>query len=371
MRLGLLGAFPFLSGCTTTDDHYNTARLEPIILADGGKGFVFASSQAPFIPWGLNYGNNGRLIEDFWDAEWDTIVSDFREMKALGANVVRVHLQFGKFMRSPSVPDEPALQKLQLLIELAERTQLYLDVTGLACYRKGDVPRWYDALEESARWGAQAAFWEAVAQTCASSPSIFCYDLMNEPVAAANPRKAGEWYSGHLLGGLDFIQYINLDPAERKREDVALQWIQRMSAAIRKHDRNRLITVGMLPWVQGWQHLSGFIPARVADEVDFLSVHIYPDAKKPGEAREALRHCNVGKAVVIEETFPLTCSPEQLADFLADSRRIACGWMGHYDGVTIDEYDSAEARGDLTVQQAMWRDWLRLFVEMRPAMLRR
>ena len=28
----------------------------------------------------------------------------------------------------------------------------------------------------------QAAFWEAVAETCKDSPAIFCYDLMNEPI---------------------------------------------------------------------------------------------------------------------------------------------------------------------------------------------
>ena len=45
-----------------------------------------------------------------------------------------------------------------------------------------------------------------------------------------------------------------------------------------------MITVGMLPWVTGWQHLSGFLPAEVAKHVDFLSVHIYPKTKKPAEA---------------------------------------------------------------------------------------
>ena len=48
-------------------------------------------------------------------------------------------------------------------MKLAEATGLYLDITGLGCYHKKDVPEWYDKLDESDRWAAQAKFWEAVA----------------------------------------------------------------------------------------------------------------------------------------------------------------------------------------------------------------
>ena len=50
------------------------------------------------------------------------------------------------------------------LVRLAEETGLYLDVTGLGCYHRGDVPAWYDALDEAARWDVQARFWSAVAK---------------------------------------------------------------------------------------------------------------------------------------------------------------------------------------------------------------
>jgi hypothetical protein len=63
---------------------------------------------------------------------------------------------------------------------LAEQTGLYLDLTGLGCYHKQDVPQWYDKLTEQDRWAAQAVFWETVAKTCAHSPAIFCYDLLSE-----------------------------------------------------------------------------------------------------------------------------------------------------------------------------------------------
>ena len=164
----------------------------------------------------------------------------------MGANVVRVHLQFGKFMLSPDKLNPDALARLSRLLQLAEETGLYLDLTGLACYRKADVPAWYDTLPDSERWAAQARFWEGVAAQCSTSPAVFCYDLINEPIASGSQRKPGDWYSGEL-GGLNFIQFINLEAKGRSSGQIAQQWIKTMTRAIHKRDRRHLITVGLLP----------------------------------------------------------------------------------------------------------------------------
>jgi hypothetical protein len=358
-----------LCGCRSTSEtptQHGARAMERIVVAPDGRGFVTAETKRLFHPWGMNYGNGGRLMEDFWDKEWATLAGDFRELKALGANVVRVHLQFGKFMDAPDRPDVVALKQFRRLLRLAEETGIYLDVTGLACYRPSDTPAWYDAMDEPARWAAQARFWEAVAEAGARSPAVFCYDLANEVLSPAGKREPGQWRSGSLFGGFDFLQYIALDPAGRKREDIAAAWIRHLTAAIRKHDRKALITVGLLPWSQQWKHLSGFLPERVAPELDFICVHIYPDSKKPDEAMECLRHFAVGKPVVIEETFPLSCGVEQLDEFLHASREIACGWIGHYDGNTIEELDALERAGKLTMARSVYRSWLRLFVRLTP-----
>src|SRR5690242_7332886 len=77
-------------------------------VADDGRGFVVAPSGARFVPWGFNYDHDerNRLIEEYWEPEWPKVEQDFAEMKDLGANVVRVHLQVGKFLRGPDEPDE-------------------------------------------------------------------------------------------------------------------------------------------------------------------------------------------------------------------------------------------------------------------------
>ena len=74
--------------------------LEWIRPSAGGDGFVRGERVEPFRVWGFNYDHDepGRLLEDYWESDWDTVVADFSEMKALDANVVRIHLQLGSFM---------------------------------------------------------------------------------------------------------------------------------------------------------------------------------------------------------------------------------------------------------------------------------
>jgi hypothetical protein len=267
-------------------------------------------------------------------------------------------------MTAPDKANDAALDQLTHLLAVAESTGLFLDLTGLACYRTADVPPWYDPLDDEARWNAQAALWRAVATRCASSRAVFCYDLMNEPIAPG--QKTNKWYSGVLLGGYDFLQYIAHNPTNRPRGELARAWIDKLSAAIREHDQNNFVTVGMLPWVSGWKHMSGFVPKEVAPHVDYLSVHIYPKTKDPDEATTALNECAADKPVVIEETFPLDCGVAQLETFLRASRAIACGWIFHYDGMTIAEYDALERENNLSLPQSMWREGLRLFTRLTP-----
>jgi len=337
------------------------------VAADGG-GFVLVPSGEEFRPWGLNYGNAGRLIEDYWEAEWGTVAEDFGEMRRLGANTVRVHLQVGKFMEGPDACKEGALERLRRLTALAEEEGVYLDLTGLGCYRPADVPGWYDVLAEAERWSAQARFWECVAAVGARSRAVFCYDLMNEPLSPGERREPGRWYSGALFGGYDFIQWIALDPGERSREEIAVEWIRTLTAAIRRQDGRALVTAGLLPSTPEWGHFSGFLPEQAARELDFVSVHIYPEAGKVEEAVETLRGFGAGKPVVVEETFPLRCGAGEVEEFLRRSREYACGWMGHYDGTPAEELEERRRSGTITMAEAVYLAWLELFRGMRGEM---
>jgi hypothetical protein len=325
-------------------------------VSEDKTGFVLESSGKQFTPWGFNYDHDhqGRLIEDYWAAEWDKVVDHFAQMRKLGANVVRIHLQFGKFMQSADKPDNTALDLLAKLIALAEKQHLYLDLTGLGCYHKKDVPVWYDKLSEKERWDAQARFWEAVADRCANSPAVFCYDLMNEPVV---PGGKGKDWLGPPFGDKHFVQFITRDQQDRPRPAIARAWIKHLTSAIRKRDKNHMITVGLVDWSLDRPGLtSGFVPDKIADDIDFVSVHIYPQKGKLDEALKTLSGFAVGKPVLIEETFPLACSPKELEDFIDRSKKHVSGWIGFYWGKPPEDLRRSNTIGD-----AMTLGWLELF----------
>ena len=337
------------------------APADRIRVSPDGRGFVHADGRA-FQPWGFNYDHDerSRLLEDYWQDEWPRVESDFREMKQLGANVVRVHLQLARFLDSADRPNAASFRKLGDLLVLAERLGLYLDLTGLGSYRKADVPAWYDALGEAERWAVQARFWAEVARTCVGSPAVFCYDLMNEPVVPGGRRAEGDWL-GQPFGGFCYVQFITLDQGDRPRPEVARAWVARLAAAVREIDRDHLITVGLVDWSLDRPGLtSGFLPASIVPEVDFLAVHLYPQKGKVEEALETLRGFAFGKPVLVEETFPLACSGTEMRQFLRDSRATAAGHIGFYWGQTPEELANPR-----TISEAITAEWLKIFQEER------
>lgn len=334
------------------------ARLERIRASDDKTHFVGATSGKRFVVWGVNYDHDdaGRLLEDYWTQEWRTVVEDFKEIKALGANVVRVHLQTAKFMDTADKPNEANLARLTKLVQLAEETGLYLDVTGLGCYHKKDVPAWYDKLDEAARWDVQARFWQAVAGACKGSDAIFCYDLMNEPVLAGD-KNSNDWLAGEPLGGKHFVQRITRDLAGRSREEVAKQWILKLTTAIRKVDDRHLLTVGVIPWAHVFKGAKPlFYAPGVGDPLDFVSVHLYPKKGEVDAALTALKVYEIGKPLVVEEIFPLGCSIEEVGAFIDGSRKFCDGWVSFYWGKTIAENEKA---GD--IKGALIAKWLSYF----------
>ncbi|MCK4275588.1 MAG: cellulase family glycosylhydrolase, partial [Phycisphaerae bacterium] len=277
---------------------------------------------------------------------------------------VRIHLQVAKFMDGPAEPNETALGRLARLVKLAEQTKLYLDITGLGCYHKKDVPKWYGAMGEAGRWQVQALFWEAVAKTCSQSSAVFCYDLMNEPVLPGENEKQTEWLLGEF-GGKYFVQRITLELAGRTRKQVAKAWVDKLAAAIRKHDDRHMITVGVIPWVHTFPKAKPlFYSKEVGGNLDFVSVHFYPKKGEVDKALKALAAYDIGKPLVVEEMFPLKCGVEELDVFINGSRKIAEGWIGFYWGKGIDEYTEDDG-----LAGALKKRWLEYFRAKTPEIL--
>ena len=120
----LFRRFPLLVlllACATS-----ASALESVRVSPDGKSFVLAESGTPFRVWGVNYdhdshGEHGRLLEDYWHDEWDAVVSDFREMKELGANSLDIVEVVSCSMRELKVKVPRAeLNKLTNIDELVD-----------------------------------------------------------------------------------------------------------------------------------------------------------------------------------------------------------------------------------------------------------
>jgi truncated hemoglobin YjbI len=360
----LLTLFVLLVASLSGNSWAQSNALERIKVSNDGRSFVKADSQTPFLVWGVNYDHNGKgqLIEDYWHENWDEVVEDFNEIRQLGANVVRVHLQLPRFMKSATEGNNQNLRQLARLINLAEEVGLYLDITGLGCYHKQDVPAWYDELDEPSRWQVQAQFWKEVASVCRNSPAIFCYDLMNEPIIGGGDNP-DQWLA-KPLGDKHFVQRLTLDVAGRTREEIAAAWVKKLTTAIREVDPDHMITVGVIPWAQMFKGAKPlFYAPGVGDPLDFVSVHFYPKRGELDETLAALKVYDVGKPLVIEEIFPLQAGLEETDAFIQQSRSHVDGYVSFYWGQTIEQH---KAKGDIA--GAIMSQWLEYFVKQAEKM---
>ncbi len=366
----LASVLVWLSGALAASSaaELNLPEAGIIRVSTDRKQFVIGRDSRSFTPWGFNYDHDrsSRLLEDYWKEEWATVVSDFEEMKALRANTVRIHLQVARFMKSAKEVNRESLNQLARVLALAETNHLYLDITGLACYRRKDTPNWYKEMDEPDRWEVQARFWEAVARTCATSRGVFCYDLMNEPIVTEDKTNR-DWTPGEFAG-MCFVQRLTLDFKGRTEKEIARAWVDKMVNAIRKYDRSHLVTVGAIPWALTWPGAKPlFYSKEVSTNLDFVSVHFYPKKNQVDKALTALALYNVGKPVVIEEMFPLECSVEELDQFVSGSRskKLAVGWIGFYWGKTIAEYRASQR----DIGESMALGWLEYFAGKTPEIL--
>ena len=139
------------------------------------------------------------------------------------------------------------------------------------------------------------------------------------------------------------------DVAQQKPEEAA-----KLRAAVAQWRRDVLAQAfpGAKPLFNG---------PMVGGPLDFVSVHFYPRQGDLRGSLQALAVYELGKPLVIEEIFPLTCSVEEAKAFIEESRRHADGWISFYWGATIEENERA---GDL--KGAIVARWLREFSSMSP-----
>ena len=107
-----------------------------------------------------------------------------------------------------------------------------------------------------------------------------------------------------------------------------------------------------------------------AEQLDFVSPHLYPKSQKVAEEIELLKKFDFGAPIVIGETFPLSCSAAEEREFLLKSRGLAQGWIGHWPDQSPRELADLKKQGQASISQAIWLSWVDLFREIGPEMLK-
>ena len=106
-----------------------------------------------------------------------------------------------------------------------------------------------------------------------------------------------------------------------------------------------------------------FYSPENASAFDFVSIHVYPKSNEIEKALAALDTYTIGKPILIEETFPLSCTIQEMDRFLTLTRPRTAGHLSFYWGRTIEELSTAD-----DIPSVITRDWLTYFKSNSPKM---
>lgn len=368
-------------------------RPFPRILVTEDRTGLQTDRGQPFLPLGVTWYRPGTgWAPQVWK-QFDPVAtrSDFRRMKELGINTVRVFLSFGSFLNAPDSVDEDGLRKFDALLEIAEETSIYLHPTGPDHWE--GLPDWarVDRYADEKVLAALEQFWRVFAARYRGHTALFAYDLLNEPEVPWDtpvlrsrwplwlqktygelPALAKAWNLPAAPASWDAIpippgQDAPRDPAllayQHFRESIAETWVSRQVQAIRSVDRKILVTAGLIQWsvpavLAHSRHYSAFPPSLAARHLDFLEIHFYPLENGAYEYKDAgselrnlaylesvLRECaRQSKPVVIAEfgwygggqprfdngKHPAATETQQAewcSRLVEVSRGLACGWL--------------------------------------------
>ncbi len=281
-----------------------------------------------------------------------TVKAELGTARRMGANSMRIYLQLGQVMASPTRVRQQTLTALQRLLRLAESNRMYFDITGNLVWRPSRAPAWYARMAWSSRWQVQARFWRAVAHAASTSSAVLAYELTSEPIVA---QTLGYYYG--QIGQWWFVQSIGTQPA-RNANAFARSWTSMMAGAVRSQD-HRPVTIGLLPLTTG-----PFAPANIARYLDMLTVHEYPASGQAQKAVSLIRSfAAYGGPVLLGETLMLCCDEATQKEFLTCAAPCLTGVFEFFDGRDPRTMHAA------TISDAIQQTSLKQFLALRQMLL--
>ncbi len=207
----------------------------------------------PFITKGINYYPQETPWDMFGEQFDITVIeNDFKLIKNANLNSIRIFIQYEDFGKEQVLPEK--LQKLQQVLDAAERQELKVVVTLFDFY--GD----YSVLN----WTLTHRHAEQIVSTFKNHKAILAWDIKNEP-------------------DLDF---------ESRHKETVKAWLSHLIQEIKKFDPNHLITIG-------WS--SPEAASNLANEVDFVSYHYYKNIDNFENDFQLLKNTILNKPLVLQE----------------------------------------------------------------------
>jgi hypothetical protein len=398
--------------------------MKIIQVHPSGWGFCERGGKRTFTPWGCNYydpftGWSPRLWEQF-DA--GRVAGHFGHIRSIGGNVIRVFSTVMNIMDGPDKVSAAGLAKMERMLTLAGEHGLRVIWSGPSLW-EGAPPWWnelatYECYARPDLIAAQQVAWRGLAHAMRGHPALLAYELHNEPFAPWRPTPAvreawTRWRAQHAPAAPADLP-VPTEPLclewsvdfQRFREHIAENYVRHMVAAIREADDTHLVTIGLhqksapFDWYPPDPY-AAFNPHRLADLVDYTSVHFYPhhvfhpnlyldpNATKRGmtetllHGRAVVRYMHAaGKPVVLEECgwygggpvfFVNREQPERTeADQTAWCRGLveatrgdACGWLFWPYRDTPSSLDPSRRSG-LFDAEGRLKDWGRAFAALAP-----
>jgi len=264
---------------------------------------------------GINYYPRDTPWKDFW-ITYNSVTTqkDFKLIKKLGFNTIRIFVNFEQFGKGNVVPE--MIQRLENVLNTATANNLSVIVTLF------DFNSNYSLLN----FPASDRQLETLLTTFKNHPALLAWDLKNE-------------------ADLDFF-YQN-------REEVK-EWLKFIIKKAKKYDSIHPITVG-------WAYPEN--ADYLADEFDFVSFHYYKEATKLGEAIDSLRIKVINKPLVLSEfglssyrskVFPYNQTETQQAEYFRDIQEVL-KQKGNIPSIYWTLYDFTSVSSDI----AGWRPWQR------------
>ncbi len=222
--------------------------LSPVRLS----GTYFANGQGRFIAVGAHWVPAEAALE--WPLRWDpdSIRADFKKMRDIGFNVVRVDLFWAWIEPYPGVYNEVALEQLDYFFQLGREHEIYVH----PCLFVGGETGYYDVAWRHGRHPQadpellrlQTDHASMLAERYREEPALFAWDLTDEPPF---------WIA----------------PGPATTDSMAVNWTRLISGAVRREDPNHLVCVGTDAQEL---HRGPFRPDLIREEVDIFSSHPYP-----------------------------------------------------------------------------------------------